>query len=78
MIEKKADSPLKAIRKKCLDCSGGQAKEVENCWAKDCPLYLFRLGKGNRKKNMTEEQREKASLRMKKMWEQKKGEKNEG
>lgn len=39
------DTPIKAIRKKCLDCSGGQYSEVEKCTVKDCPLYLFRFGK---------------------------------
>ena len=38
-------SPVKAIREKCLDCSGGQYKEVELCPIKSCPLYPFRMGK---------------------------------
>jgi len=33
-----------AIRKKCLDCSGYQPKEVRLCPIKDCPLYRYRLG----------------------------------
>jgi len=35
----------KAIRFKCLDCSGGQQSEVKNCVVPDCPLYPFRMGK---------------------------------
>ena len=35
----KAPSMAKAIRKKCLDCSGGQAMEVRECWAENCPLF---------------------------------------
>ena len=37
-------TPLKAIRSKCLDCCCGSAKEVRLCPAPDCPLYLFRYG----------------------------------
>lgn len=37
-------TPLRAIRKKCLDCSGGSRKEVRECPCRDCPLYLYRLG----------------------------------
>lgn len=37
-------SPLKAIRLKCLDCSGGQCAEVRYCTISDCPLYVFRHG----------------------------------
>ncbi len=38
-------SPIKAIRKKCLDCSGGNDAEVRKCVITDCPLYPFRMGK---------------------------------
>ena len=38
-------TPLKAIRAKCLDCSGGQSKEVRACQPVDCPLYPYRFGK---------------------------------
>ena len=37
-------TPLKAIRAKCLDCSGFQPKEVRICPVTTCPLWLFRLG----------------------------------
>lgn len=37
-------SPLKAIRRKCLDCSSGSAHEVTNCPVTDCPLYTRRDG----------------------------------
>lgn len=42
-------TPLKAIRAKCLDCSGGQVKEVRLCPIKSCPLYAFRLGRNSRR-----------------------------
>ena len=37
-------SPLKAIRNKCLDCSGGMRNEVRLCAMKSCPLWPFRSG----------------------------------
>lgn len=42
---KKHLTPLKAIRKKCLDCSCWQPKEVKLCSLTECPLYVFRFGK---------------------------------
>lgn len=37
-------TPLKAIRAKCLDCSGQQFGEVRECPVKNCPLYEYRMG----------------------------------
>ena len=37
-------TPLKAIRTKCLECSGGR-KAVHNCEAMDCPLFSFKEGR---------------------------------
>lgn len=37
-------TPMKAIRKKCLDCSCGQVKEIRLCPVKSCPLYGYRDG----------------------------------
>lgn len=34
----------KAIRLKCLDCSGGSASEVRECIIPLCPLWPFRMG----------------------------------
>ena len=36
---------LKTIRKKCLDCVCFQAREVELCPSKDCPLWPYRFAK---------------------------------
>ena len=36
--------PLKAIRKKCLDCSGYSIKEVKYCVIPDCTLWPYRMG----------------------------------
>jgi len=38
-------TPLKAIRAKCLDCSGFQPSEVRKCKLVSCPLYTYRMGK---------------------------------
>ena len=44
----KRHTPLKAIRQKCLDCSGFSVKEVRECPAIDCSFYPLRMGKGSR------------------------------
>lgn len=56
-VDSKTLNPMKAIRIKCLDCSGGSQNEVKLCQCSDCPLYVFRLGKNpNRvKKTLTPE-----------------------
>lgn len=38
-------TPMKAIRKKCIDCCCGQIKEVRECLIKTCALYPYRSGK---------------------------------
>lgn len=38
-------TPLKAIRKKCLDCSCYQYKEVKLCPLTNCTLWPYRMGK---------------------------------
>ena len=50
-------SPLKAIRKACLDCVGGSPSEVKACTgnkmadgAPPCYLWPFRLGRDPRRK----------------------------
>ena len=51
-------TPLKAIRLKCLDCSGDSADEVRKCVIPHCPLYPFRLGRNPFRKPPTEKQME--------------------
>ena len=43
-MDKLYDTPLKAIRKKCLDCSYWQPKEVRKCVIVDCLIYPYRFG----------------------------------
>ncbi len=44
-------SPLRAIRLKCLDCSGWSEAEVRKCVILDCALYKFRFGRNMTGKN---------------------------
>ena len=37
-------SPIKAIRAKCVDCSGGSLAEARKCVAIRCALWPFRQG----------------------------------
>ena len=37
-------TPIKAIRAKCLDCTGNQMKEVRLCSCLSCPLWGYRMG----------------------------------
>jgi len=51
MIVKKL-TPLKAIRKKCHDCSCRQTKEVRLCPDTECTLYPYRFGKNPSRKGI--------------------------
>ena len=37
-------SPLKSIRRQCLECCGSPG-EVKKCSIPECPIYIFRFGK---------------------------------
>lgn len=68
-------NPLKAIRAKCIECSGGDRKNVKDCEIPTCPIYPFRMGKNPNRTTVcttTEEQKETANARLKKAWENKK------
>ena len=39
-----AESAVKAIRAKCIDCSGNNAAEARKCVAVFCALWPFRMG----------------------------------
>lgn len=51
-------NPIKAIRAKCLECSGGSATEVKECPIKGCALYEFRFGRNPYRKPISDEHRE--------------------
>lgn len=38
-------TPLRAIRRKCLDCCCGSSQEVSFCPVYDCSLHPYRFGK---------------------------------
>lgn len=44
-MDKLYETPLKAIRKKCLDCTCYQPKEVRECTSIDCAIYPYRFGR---------------------------------
>jgi uncharacterized Fe-S cluster-containing radical SAM superfamily enzyme len=44
-MEKLYETPIKAIRAKCLDCTCGQLKEIRFCTIINCPLYPYRMGR---------------------------------
>ena len=50
-------SPLRALRLRCIDCSGDSAAEVRLCTAVTCPAWPFRMGKSPWRSPVTEEQR---------------------
>ena len=69
--KKVCQNPVKAIRQRCLDCSGWSRQEVELCPLTECALYPFRLGKNpfrtrRESKPLTDEQREILRQRIKK------------
>lgn len=39
----RAVTPLKAIRAKCVQCQGGQVKQIAKCEVKTCALWPFRM-----------------------------------
>lgn len=45
LLNNKKITPMKAIRKRCLDCCCYQANEVKLCTCVNCPLYPYRMGK---------------------------------
>ena len=49
---------LKAIRAKCLDCSGGSRVDVEHCQVTKCRLFPFRMGTNPWRPEVSEATRE--------------------
>ena len=44
-MDKVYDTPIKAIRKFCIECTTYQPKEVRMCTCIEYPLYPYRFGK---------------------------------
>jgi hypothetical protein len=51
MIQKGRLTPCKAIHQFCIECSGGQ-KQVRECPSKECPLWIYRMGKNPKRKGI--------------------------
>lgn len=62
----KKTTPMRAIRAKCVDCSGGSTLEVKECPVKDCSLFIFRLGKNPNRpaRELSPEQRAAVKIRL--------------
>ena len=45
-------TPLRAIREKCIECSGGSRHEVRLCTIFDCVLFKYRFGKNPERKGI--------------------------
>jgi len=39
------DTPVKSIRKKCLQCTAERYKEVRFCLVTECAIYPYRMGR---------------------------------
>ena len=61
-------TPMKAIRAKCIDCTGHERGAVRNCTMADCPLHPFRMGKNTDKvkRELTAEQKAELVARLRK------------
>jgi hypothetical protein len=57
--------PLKALRLRCIDCSGGSAAEVRLCIAVTCPAWPFRMGSNPWRAPTSEAKRERARTLLK-------------
>lgn len=53
MTKNKKLTPLRAIKKHCLECSGFEKKEVRECAIKECVLFPFRQGSNPNRKGCT-------------------------
>lgn len=45
-------TPVRAIRRKCLLCSGNRPKVVRLCDDQECSLFIYRFGKNPNRKGI--------------------------
>ena len=48
----KTTTPLRAIRRHCIECMGGQVYEVKHCTSPECNLYPYRMGRNPKRKGI--------------------------
>ena len=53
MIKEKRLTPIRAIRKECLNCMGQSFEAVNLCVSNRCGLWDYRLGKRNNQAKLT-------------------------
>ena len=58
-------TPMKAIRKKCLECCCGQIKEVRECNMKSCALHAYRSGHRPKTEKLSQRM---LKLKKRKLW----------
>ena len=44
-MKKLYNTPIKAMRKKCIDCTAGSYKEIRLCTIVECAIYPYRFGR---------------------------------
>jgi hypothetical protein len=54
-------SVLRAIARRCMDCSGGSKTERKNCKRFTCPLHPFRLARNPNRATSPEQRKVKAA-----------------
>jgi hypothetical protein len=64
MKSQKVLTPLKAIRKHCLECVGNCREDVRTCTGTDCQPWLYRFGTNPYRKEMTEGERNRRGEQM--------------
>lgn len=51
-MEVKHLTPIKAIRAKCLECSGGKPSLIRKCDSEGCVLHFYRFGRNPARKGI--------------------------
>lgn len=57
-------TPMRAIRKMCLQCICGDILAVKECPDQDCPLWKYRSGHTKSTRKYTQEEREEIGKRL--------------
>ena len=60
-FHKNGGTVLKAIRRRCLCCSGGSKSDVRGCQHLTCPLHRYRLGQNPNRRGNAEQRRVRAA-----------------